>query len=225
MVFKKAKSWKERGQQLQKIKDKCNEILNTLNLPKNDARAQGIIHIRQFCNTIGAVPIKLQQNAEIPSNIPVLLKLLGLTNVRDLQSVMSDFNSNSKTSFITMVQFALENCIVQVIEANGEKQVTRKFRKNAKNIVEICGIEDPDRKLELIMLSAYIRNCLHSNGIHKWPDETIILDGEEYKFKKDKRINCGSWSHIFYAVLNSLSVYEEILTSDKIFRIQSIPAR
>ena len=64
-MFCLAKSWKERSLQIQAVKDKCNHILTRLALPDDDARAQGIIHIRQFCNTLAAVPIKLQQNAEI----------------------------------------------------------------------------------------------------------------------------------------------------------------
>jgi hypothetical protein len=224
MVFKQANSWKERGLQLQAIKDKCNEILQTLNKPENDARAKGMIHVRQICNTIGAVPIKLLQNAEIPNNVQVILQLLGLTKEKDLQSILSDFNSNSKASFITMVQFVLENCIMQVIESTGEKPAG-KFYKDAKHILHLCKIEQLECKLEIIILPAYIRNTLHANGVHKWPSKTIILDGEEYKFEKDKRVNCGSWSHMFHAVFHSLGIYEEIFKSDEISRIQYIPSR
>ena len=225
MSFQQAKSWEERGLQLQAVKDQCNGILKTLGIPDDEARAQGIVHVRQLCNTIAAVPIKLQQNAERPSNIPSILALLGLSNIKDLQSLLHDLNSNSKTSFLTMVQFALENCIVQVIEAIGAKRPSGKFSRDAESIIQLCDIADPERKLELLMLPALLRNTLHANGIHRWPSKTVIVDGEEYVFEKDKRINCGSWSHIFHAVLNSLSVYEEILTSERVRTIQRIPAR
>jgi len=225
MSFQQAKSWEERGLQLQAVKDQCNGILKTLGIPDDDARAQGIVHVRQLCNTIAAVPIKLQQNAERPSNIPSILALLGLSNIKDLQSLLHDLNSNSKTSFLTMVQFALENCIVQVIEVIGAKRPSGKFSRDAESIIQLCDIADPERKLELLMLPALLRNTLHANGIHRWPSKTVIVDGEEYVFEKDKRINCGSWSHIFHAVLNSLSVYEEILTSERVRTIQRIPAR
>jgi hypothetical protein len=75
------------------------------------------------------------------------------------------------------------------------------------------------------MVPAMLRNSLHNNGIHKWSSQTVIVDGEDYVFAKDNRINCGSWSHIFHAVNSSLSIYEEILTSERIRAIQHISAK
>lgn len=226
MPFKQAESWEERLLQLQTIKDKCNRILEKLGIPEDDARAQGMVHVRQLCNTIAAVPIKLLQNAERPSNIPSILALLGLNNTKGLKSCLTDLNKNSKTSFLTMVQFSLENCIVQVIGAIGEGRPCNKFSKDAKLIIELCSIADPEqKKLDLLMVPAWLRNTLHANGIHSGRSKTVIIYGAEYVFEKDKRINCGSWSHIFHTVLNSLNVYEEILTSEKVRTIQRIPAR
>ena len=78
MTFQKATSWGERGIQIQKVIDKCNYIINCLKLPKDDARSLGIIHVRQFCYTIGVIAIKIQQNAEIKNNLPTLMSLIGL---------------------------------------------------------------------------------------------------------------------------------------------------
>jgi hypothetical protein len=223
MVFVEAKSWKERGLQLQKLKEKCIDILKTLNKPEDDARAKGIIHVRQMCNTIGAIPIKLQQNAGIAGNVPIILRLLGLSDEKSLERVLTDYNQNSKASFITMVQFALENCVTQVIDSIGEK-TTGRFSADAKQILSICKIYQPE-KLNQILLPTYIRNTLHSNSVHTKPNIVITVDGEEYIFEEGKKIKCGSWSHIFHAILNSLVVYEEIFQSDKINRIKKIPSR
>ena len=80
------------GLQIHAVKDKCNHILSELSLPKDDARAEGIIHVRQFCNTLASVPIKLQQNAERPNNVPIILRLLGLQRVEDLKTCLGDLN-------------------------------------------------------------------------------------------------------------------------------------
>jgi len=225
MPFKKAQSWKERGLQLQVIKDECNEILNRLHLPRDDARAQGIIHVRQLCNTLAAVTFKLQQNAEIRGNIPSILALLGLPDENSLRILFSDLNSNSKAAFLTMVQFALENCIAQVINAIGTEQPSGKFSQDANLIIKLCSLPEPERKHELLLVPALLRNTLHANGIYKWPSKAVIIETTQFVFEKDKRIKCASWSHIMHAILHSLSVYEEILMSQKVHSIQQVPAR
>ena len=211
--------------QIQAVKNQCNGLLEKLNLPDDDARALALIQVRQMCNTIAAVPIKLQQNAEIAGDIPVMLALLGINDFGSLKSLLTDLNKNSKASFLTMVQVALENCVVQVIEAIGGKKPSGKFSTDAKAIINLCGLTDPRQKLELLMLPAWLRNTLHANGIHKRPSKTLIVDGEAFVFEQDKRLQCGSWSHIAYAVMNSLYVYEELLTSSKVEAIQHIQAR
>jgi hypothetical protein len=226
MTFHKTNSWKELLPQLTSIKSKCNCILGILGVAEDDVRAEGMRNIRGFCNTIALIPIKLQQNVqERPENIRPILIILGLTNRKALKSVLTDFNNNSKASFITMVQFAIENCIAQVIEAMGSKQPTGKFSRNIKLLLQLCSIPDLQRKLDLLLVPAMLRNTLHSNGIHKWPSKTVTVDGEDFVFEKDSRVSCGSWSHIFHAVKNSLSIYEEIFTSERIRTIRYIRAK
>jgi len=224
MSFILANTWNERGLQLQAIKNKCNSIINNLNLPEDDVRVKGMIHVRQFCNTIAFIPIKLQQNAEIPNKRPAILTSLDLANITDLSNMLTDLNKNAKTSFITMVQFALENCIVRIIEAILGVNPQRDFNQNANLIVGLSGISEAERKMELMMLPAWIRNTLHANGIHNRQNRTIVVDGESYIFERGQRISCGSWSHIFHAVFHSLSVVEEIFISDRISTIEQISA-
>ncbi len=116
MAFKEAKTWKDRLEHLQSIKNKCNEIIKNLQVPDDDVRVQGMIHVRQFCNTTAAVTIKLLQSAEFKGNAHLICKILGLQDIQSLKSCLGDLNKNSKASFLTMVQFALENCIEQVLE-------------------------------------------------------------------------------------------------------------
>lgn len=90
MPFHQANNWRERGLQLQSVKDKCNHIIDALSLPEDDASTQGMIHVRQFCNSLALVPIKLSQNAEIDSNLPIIMALLGLSKKDELESCLID---------------------------------------------------------------------------------------------------------------------------------------
>jgi len=223
MTFQKATSWEERGFQIQKVKDKCNYIIGCLNLPKDDARSLGIIHVRQFCNTLGFAAIKIQQKAEIKKYLPILIDLLDVRNIKDLKAFLHDLNPNFKTSFVTMVQFALENCIERVLDSLPGKCGLNNFSRTSRClIIDTLKLKNPIQKYELIMVPAWIRNTLHAGGIHKKPDKTVIINGEPYIFKKNQRFECASWSHIFHAFLHSLDVYEEILCSKQVKAIQRI---
>lgn len=222
MAFVKANTWQERGLQVQKVKDKCNNIIRSLQLKESDARVQGFVHVRQCCNTLAAVPIKLQQNAEIAENVPYLLSLLGLSITTDLYTMLSDLNKNAKAAFLATVQFALENSARRVLQALTPTSVPLKFRCIVERLATLSGIPSSDAKVELLMVLAYLRNTLHSNGIHCWPDATIVVADEPYIFRQYQRSPCGSWSHILYALVHSLSVYEEIYTSHKVTVVSSI---
>ena len=222
MPFTLAKSWKKIGLQMQKVKDKCNLIIDHLDLSQDDARTLGIIHVRQFCNTLAVTAIRIQQVAENKNNLPILGRLFGVQDFAALKSILSDLNPNFKTSFVTMVQFALENCIERVLESLPGEQGLNNFSRTSKRLIEFLQLEDPIRKHELVMVPAWIRNTLHAGGIHKKPDKRVVIDGEAYVFKKNKRFKCASWSHIFHAFLHSLYVYEEILCSEPVKAIKRI---
>jgi hypothetical protein len=222
MTFQFASTWEERGLQLQAVIDKCNHIIKRLSLPEKDARIQGMIHVRQFCNTIAAIAIKLLQSAEINTNIPIIMKLLRMRDMQSLQSCLKDLIPNAKTSFITMCQFALENCIERVLDAINGEHSQGNFKESAKRLIKITKIDEPERKLEIILVPAYIRNTLHAGGIHLKDNEKIIIDDEPYIFEKGKRFSCASWSHVMHALINALDVYEEILCSEKVNSLQSI---
>ncbi len=221
-MFHLAKTWKERILQLQAVKDKCNHILKSLAVPKDDARTEGIIHVRQFCNTLAAVPIKLQQNAEKKRNVPIIMQLLGLQKPEHLKSCLVDLNKNAKVSFNTMTQFALENCIERVLDAIPGEKAQGTFSKSSLRILEVTKIADHKKKHDILMVPAWIRNTLHSVGVHSRTSKTIVIDGEYYKFEKGKRLSCASWSHLMHCLLNALDIYEEIFSSSVVTSISKI---
>ena len=221
-MFHLAKNWKERSLQMQDVKDKCNHILKKLALPNNDARSEGIIQVRSFCNTLAAVPIKLQQNAENRRNAPVIMQLLGLQCIEHLKSCLIDLNKNAKVSFITMTQFALENCIERVLDAIPSEKAQGTFSKSSLRILEVTKVADYKTKHEILMVPAWIRNSLHSACVHGRASRMVVIDGESYNFEKGKRISCGSWSHLMHCLLNALDIYEEMLCSSVVTSISKV---
>jgi hypothetical protein len=221
-MFCLANNWKERGLQNQAVKDKCNHILEKLVLPNDDARAEGIIQVRQFCNTLAAVPIKLQQNAEIKKNVPIIMQLLGLHRPEHLKSCLGNLNKNAKVSFITMTQFSLESCIEHVLDAIPVEKAQGTFSKSSLRLLEVTKVDDHKNKHKILMVPAWIRNTFHSACIHSRASKTVVIDGESYKFEKGKRLSCGSWSHLMHCLLNALDIYEEMLCSSVVSSISKI---
>lgn len=222
MSFKLAKTWKDRGEQVDQIKKKCKAIICSLNVCECDARRQGMVHVRQMCNTLAAVPIKLQQNVEFASNVPVICAILGVSDAASLKRQLGDLNKNAKCSFITMVQFALENCIKNVLDALPRVKTPWGFKDCAKRILKFADLPTCGCKYHRLILPAAIRDSLHRNGVHTLDDWCVVMDGAKYEFRQDEPIYCGSWSHIVWAVLKALDVYEAIFKSEKVAAIPHI---
>ncbi len=222
MTFHLATSWKERGLQLQGLKDKCNSIIGTLDLPDDDARIEALVQVRQLCNTLAAVSIKLQQNSEISSNVPFIMALLGIQEVSGLKSVLGDLNKNAKVSFVTMCQFSLENCVYRILDSLSGHSNSARFSEESKRLIRLAGLDRPADKHQLILVPAWIRNTLHSGAIHKRSSKTVVIDGEPYRFVKGERLECGTWSHMFHTFLHALDVYAEILASSPVAAIRRV---
>ncbi|SDJ73323.1 hypothetical protein SAMN04488540_11297 [Ferrimonas sediminum] len=223
MPFELAETWTQRSLQMQVVKDKCNEIINLLELPETDARSQGFIHVRQLCNTIALVGIKIMQQAEHKDNHAYIMHILRLQNEEGLLSFLNDLSPNSKASFITMVQFSFENCVEQTLCNIDGVGAQGGFSKGVRKILEVSGVEEPDRKHEIISVPSLIRNSLHLGGVHSRNDKIIELGGEPYVFKRGGRVECASWSHVMYCIYSALKVYQEIFLSESIRAIPHVP--
>ncbi len=221
-MFYPAKNWEERCLQIQDVKDKCSHILKKLDLPVNDARTEAIIRVRQFCNTLAAVPIRLQRSVEKGSNLAHITQLLGLHRLEDLKSCLSDLDENAKVSFITMTQFALENCIERVLDAIPGEKAQGSFSKSSLRLLEVTGVADHQTRHDILMVPAWIRNTLHSAGVHDRTSRTIVIDKEAYTFEKGKVLSCASWSHLMHCLSSALDIYEQILCSSVVASIPRI---
>ena len=152
------------------------------------------------------------------------MSLLGIKDVKDLKSCLSDFNRNAKASFVTMAQFVLEHCVEQILNALPGEQALGTFNKSSERLVQVTGIPDAAYRHELILVPAWIRNALHAGGIHKRVNKTVMIDGEPCMFEKHKRISCASWSHLMHVFLHGLDVYEEMFCSPEVAAIRRIEA-
>ena len=223
MAFHPAQTWKERGLQVKALQCKCKSILNNLKLPRDDARALGMINVGSICLTLAEVPFKIFHEVETKEGRPKVMKLLGLRTIVDLEKTLIDFDNNIKCSFVTMVQFALENCIEHVLDAIPGEKACRTFSQSCRHLIQITNLADPDIKYSILMVPARIRNSLHAGGIPGHGSKSVEVDGVQYVFEKGKRIACASWSHLIHSFSHGLDIYEEMLCSPIVKSISQIP--
>jgi hypothetical protein len=225
MAFHRAKTWKERGLRAQALQNKCSSILERLQLPRDDARALGIVHVGSLCSTLAELPLRLFHEAESREGAPRLMKVLGYRTVDDMEIVLKDLVLNALIAWVTTTQFALENCVESVLDAIPDEKKRGSFSKSVLRLIQVANLEDPDTKYEILMVPAWIRNSLHAVGIHNRDSKSVDIDGVQYIFEKGERVACGSWSHIFHAYDHGLDIYEEMLCSPRVKAIIRIPTK
>ena len=150
------------------------------------------------------------------------MRLFGIREVETLESWLSDLNKNAKLSFITMIQFALENCIKCVLNALPGEKGFKKFSKSSLRLIEVTNIGDNEAKHQILLVPAWIRNTLHAAGIHRYSSKTVTVGGVSYVFEKNQRFSCASWSHLFHALQHVLDIYEEMLCSPIVSSVEKI---
>lgn len=225
MAFHCAKTWKERGLRVKALQKKCKIILEKLDLPRDDARALGIIHVGSLCSTLAELPLRLFHEAESREGPPRLMKVLGFRTVDDMETVLSDLVLNALIAWVTTTQFALENCVESVLDAIPGEKKRGGFSKGVRRLMQVANLENLDTKYEILMVPAWIRNSLHAVGIHNGGNKRVDIDGAQYVFEKGERVACASWSHIFHAYNHGLDIYEEMLCSPMVKAIARIPAK
>ena len=189
--------------------------------------AKGICHVRGICNTLAMVPLVINCNIQHPTEGPSLRCGLGIEDLPDKQrrDWLRDLNDNGKCAFVTIAQFALENCVGLLLQNGLGGKPPTSFAEKAKCLVRATRLPGADFKREVIMLPAYIRNTLHSDGIHWHADKVVEVGGIDYVFQRGKRLHCATWSHILYAFSHALTVYEEMFLCPPIAAIGHIAGR
>jgi hypothetical protein len=215
MAYREAQNWPERCQQCKQLKGKVNALLAALPFPEQDARKQGLKQFRGVCTTSALLPFVIRHHATIPERKDCVLRSLGLQDVsdRDLRGLLGDLDKNSKCAFVTLAQFVFENLLEQLLRA-ALVQAPLSFANKARKVVQLAELSPREAKTDALLLPAYIRNCLHSNGIHRQGDRAFNVGGVTYDFHKGRQFSHGTWSRVFHALSCALDVYEEVFLSD-----------
>lgn len=150
-----------------------------------DAHASSVAMVQRILSVFsdGHLPVKLfQQMARVPDHHLEM-------NVKSLD----DF---TRLGFLTLYQFQLETMLRDLLAVMSPSKKESAFYSIAKQVLELSGVSDPDRKLRILNLPALLRNSLHTNGIHNPPSNykapvTVDIGGVVYQFTDQDRVTCG----------------------------------
>jgi len=223
MHFRVAKTVDDLRVDIKAVEERCEQVRVAINVNDCDARTRGMVHVRQLCRTLAVIPMALQRLRAQPNGEAALRSIFGIPPGDDVDSWLCDVNRNLKASFITMVQFALENCTNHILDELGVSRRNSTFTDSARRLLKAAGLPECGQEYDLLIVPQLLRNSLHANGVHGRRSQTIEAERVTYEFTKGERIQCGSWSHILWAVLKALEVYEAVFKSPRIAALAHIP--
>ena len=156
----------------------------------------------------------------------VLIQALGLAKPEYINPVAEDLLRSSRLFLLVESQFQIETLFRNILLALGKPANKQGFYNVAESVLTAAGLADSAAKLQVLNVPAYMRNSMHSNGIHHgWKDSDTIewIKGVEFRFEHGKRVQCGSWYHIVTALSASFELVDEILGSASVSALKPIP--
>jgi hypothetical protein len=226
MTYNEDLTWSGKIRQFTEIKKKIRKILDVIGENRDDARALGIIHIRQVLNTLIMPTLFIHWNCEERGCKELVKQLFTFKEDRDLILFCSDFNPNSKNAAILEIQFSIENCMSSILEFINEDNVniSQGYWSKSKRLLELVALENLDYKHRVLNILAKMRNSSHRCGIYTQEFFSVKIGEETYSFEKNKRVEKANWEHIFNVLNAVLDILEEIFDSEKIKSVTLIPS-
>ena len=202
------------AEQLMKLRLKILDLLEKHGYTENDIRYY-VLNAIAWALHFSLMRINFYlacKSQKIPSI--TITELIGTPNW-DLKLFEIDVKF-TRIGMISIIQFQIENFLKILLSNLEENDPPKKYYEIVEKILKLLEIKDIEIKKDKLNILAYMRNCLHSNGMHTNPSKTFEIDGYEFKFEKDKICHNTSWGEITFALDHAIDVIDEIITHQKI---------
>lgn len=212
-------SYKNFSECIKNLIDLCDYLILKNKYPDEDIRTVCFSNVRHICYSSISLTNLLDSwvvgDDLIRSIIPQILWLQDV-NKKNVDILWNDIAHNNKLSLVILSQFQIEHLITSL-------WVTKKiflewskdgFYLKSKKMIKYLSLDN--WYLDFLNVPGLIRNSLHSNGIHYWPDLNVEIDSINYNFKHGKKVSCASMAHITHALEKSIKILDEIINHRKI---------
>lgn len=192
------------------VADACEALRRRLGYSDLDARIVALRNVQDIARA-GQMTLNLLDSWNRGDDLvrQVIPQLVGLTPVtkETVEIAGAILRETGKLSFLLLSQFQIENGLRNVcIELTAT--TPRKFFNVAKTVIDRLAL--PLDRMNPLLVSADLRNSLHSNGIHHNPTRSITLGSVTYDFTLNQPVRCSDWEHIAHALEHSVGVLSEI---------------
>ena len=218
----KADSAREIGDKLYALSKKITEFLLDSGYAKEDARYVALNNMFLFILSAlmrMSVLVSLDEGVITEEKIREVFRIWS----GDLRSVLNEEMKVTRIAFVTLFQFQVENLFKILLSQLDNQPIPRKYHPIVDRLLKILDFDNDD-KLDKLEILAYVRNCLHSNGIHSNDDRTFVIDDYVFEFVKGKSFEKAHWGEIHYMTNSAFEVIKGILESDRVKQIpQPLP--
>jgi hypothetical protein len=189
-----------------------------------DARRVGLMNCYQFI-TSNVFILNIVSKVEMGEiNAGNFRKIINLEE-GDLEEALSDIFVLTKFNILPLIQFQIENMLKNILLHLQPSNKIKGYYNICNALLKIVTINHKTEKLEELQIPAYIRNSLHSNGIHDnirhQTPQIFIIDKVEFRFEHDCVINCAGHGHIYLSLDNTFNIIDEILGTTEIGSIKT----
>lgn len=214
MPFIDTKTLAEDKDRFLKLRNKFLELNTKYGYPDHDGR---VILLNNICNLIMSAIMNMSLLISLDKKIikeEQVRRLLSVDTGNFHGSMMAE-NDLRRVVYITIFQFQIETLFKVLLTGLGEIP-SKNYYNIIKQILTRLNLSNFSQKKDTLNILAYMRNCMHSNGVHTKPSKDFILDNYTFKFQQGESFNQAKWAHLHYVSDNVVEILEDVLDSTEI---------
>lgn len=214
-------SAKDRAKLFVELKNLFHEVGQNIGYDKEDIRSKVFFHCRDFTVVVLIALIQMSRVEEKLITEKQYPFFFGIDNTYS-KYTFNHYLQFNRYGYITFIMFHIENSLKIILRELIGTNVRDGYYHICKNLLDSITIDQPEKKLEILLIPSFMRNGFHSNGIHTKESCSYMIHDYEFEFKKGKTVTCVGWFHIYIIMKELISVLEEILKSKEIQNITKI---
>lgn len=133
-----------------------------------------------------------------------------------IKRIIENIDLRNKYAYLVISLFLFEQLFTELAKNMGF--TGKKTYWNVVNhIIDNLDLKDQTEKRDSLILPSFVRNALHSGGIHigyKNQDTEMVVKNITFKFEHGKGIQYNSWREIIFYFNNIIEIIEEILDKE-----------
>lgn len=186
-----------------------------------DSMQLDMLAVRNWIIALNSLANKCMANDKLDEK-EFLESVGSIKPLKDTEDIMYKF---LRLGLLAPIHFKIDNLFYNILRKLGNipKDKQGNEKKSFWSLTDAISSEvnlTKDEKGSLIVFS-YLRNSLHNNGMHRYGNNlSINIQGLDFKFEKDQKVECASWEHIIVALDVNIGVIDKILLSPKIYNIK-----